>query len=144
MLFTSIFPFFHNVFKRLLSRVRVKSGLWQHGTNIIRDTSPYFPIILHDVPGHFSPRFSKFERNTTSDWLFKVFGFSQSVDALLSNFGNLQNKTKDFPSPWFLRICSTSLSKTVKKGKFARHERFLLFPQCFQPFWRTFCYFHTI
>ena len=28
------------------------------------------------------------------------------------------------------------------KGEIARTEQFLLFPQCFLPFWRTFCHFH--
>ena len=30
------------------------------------------------------------------------------------------------------------------KGEIARNEQFLLFPQCFLPFWRTFCHFHQI
>ena len=38
-----------------------------------------------------------------------------------------------FPSkPWYLLVCSTSLSKnTVGKGVIAHKEQFLLFPQCF-------------
>ena len=31
---------------------------------------------------------------------------------------------------------------TVEKGEIARNEHFLLFPQCFLPFWRTFCHLH--
>ena len=31
---------------------------------------------------------------------------------------------------------------TVGKGEIARNEQFLLFPQCFQPFLRTFHHFH--
>ena len=66
-----------------------------------------------------------------------------------------------FPNkPLFLRVCRTSLLKTslrtsllktslknksfentVEKGEIARNEQFLLFPQCFLPFWRTFCHF---
>ena len=51
-----------------------------------------------------------------------------------------------FPNrPWFLRVCSTGLLKnTVGKGEIARNEQFLLFPQCFLPFWRTLCHFHEV
>ena len=50
-----------------------------------------------------------------------------------------------FPNkPWFLRVCITSLLKTLGKGEIARNEQFLLFPQCFLPIWRTFCHFHKI
>ena len=36
------------------------------------------------------------------------------------------------------------LIKTVGKGEIARHEQFLLFPQCFLPIWITFCNFRQI
>ena len=44
-----------------------------------------------------------------------------------------------FPNkPWFLRVCSTSLLKTMwENGEIARHEQFLLFPQCFLTIWRS-------
>ena len=40
-----------------------------------------------------------------------------------------------FPNkPWFLRVYSTSLLKTLwEKGEIAPNEQFLLFPQCFLP-----------
>ena len=40
-----------------------------------------------------------------------------------------------FPNkPWFLRVCSASLLKTLwGKGEIARKEQFLLFPPCFYP-----------
>ena len=42
-----------------------------------------------------------------------------------------------FPNkPWFLRVCSTSL--TVGKGEIARNEQFLLFPHCFYQFGELF------
>ena len=37
-----------------------------------------------------------------------------------------------------------SFENTLGKGEIARHEQFLLFPQCFLPIWRTFCYFYQI
>ena len=35
-----------------------------------------------------------------------------------------------------------TFENTVGKGEIARNEQFLLFPQCFLPFWRTSCHFH--
>ena len=37
-----------------------------------------------------------------------------------------------------------SFENTVDKGEIARNEQFFLFPQCFQPLWRTFPHFHSI
>ena len=38
-------------------------------------------------------------------------------------------RVNPFPNkPWFLRVCSTSLLKTLGKGEIARSEQFLLFP----------------
>ena len=37
-----------------------------------------------------------------------------------------------------------SFETTVGKGEIARNEHFLLFPQRFLSFWRTFCPFHQI
>ena len=37
-----------------------------------------------------------------------------------------------------------SFENTVGKGEIAHNEQFLLFPQCFLPFWRFFCHFHQI
>ena len=52
------------------------------------------------------------------------------------------------PSPnksWFLHVCSTSVLKTMwEKGEIAHNEQFLLFPQCFLPFWITLRRFHPI
>ena len=47
-------------------------------------------------------------------------------------------------SPGFLRVCSTSVLKTLGKGEIARNEQFLLFPQCFLPVWITFCHLYQI
>ena len=44
--------------------------------------------------------------------------------------------------PWFLRVCSTGILKTLwGKREIARYEQFLLFPQRFLPFSRIFCHF---
>ena len=42
-------------------------------------------------------------------------------------------------SPVFLCV-----ENTVGKGKIARYQQFLLFPQCFLPVWRTLCHFYQI
>ena len=34
-----------------------------------------------------------------------------------------------------------SSENTEGKGEITGCEQFLLFPQCFQPYWRTFCHF---
>ena len=37
-----------------------------------------------------------------------------------------------------------SFENTVGKGEIACNKQFLLFPQCFLSFWKTFCHFHQI
>ena len=50
-----------------------------------------------------------------------------------------------FPDkPWFLRICSTSLENSVGKGEIALKKQFLLFPQHFLTFQKTFHHFHQL
>ena len=51
-----------------------------------------------------------------------------------------------FPKkPWFLRVCSTSLLKTVReKEKLLVMSNFSFFPQCFLAFWRAICHFRQI
>ena len=50
-----------------------------------------------------------------------------------------------FPNQlWFFSYLQyKSFENTVGKGENARKEEFLLFPQCFLPFWRTFCNFSS-
>ena len=71
-------------------------------------------------------------------------GVSGAVTGLRLNKANTFHRCiNPFPNkPWFLYVCSTSLfENTVGKGEIARHEQFLLFLQCFLPFWRMFCHF---
>ena len=51
-----------------------------------------------------------------------------------------------FPNkPWFLRVCDTSLLKTLwEKEKLLAMNKFSFFPTMFLPVWRTFCHFHLI
>ena len=52
-----------------------------------------------------------------------------------------------YPFPkqaWFLRLCSTSILKTLwEKEKLLATSKFLLFPR-FLPFWKTVCHFHQL
>ena len=50
--------------------------------------------------------------------------------------------TYPFPKQALVFTClqSKSFENTVGKGEIARYEQFLLFPQCFQSVWRTFCH----
>ena len=59
--------------------------------------------------------------------------FQQSVSLTLSQ-----------TSPVFLCLQYKSFENTVGKAEIAGNEQFLHFPQCFQPTWRTFGYFHQI
>ena len=63
-------------------------------------------------------------------WPKKKLLFPFPINPLLNN-------------PWFLHVCSTSLLKRCTNRRNC-DEQFLLFPQCFLPFWRTFSYFHLI
>ena len=72
------------------------------------------------------------------DSAFSPFDTLFSKGYFLKVFNPFPNK------PWFLRVCSTSLLKTMGKGEIARYEQFLLFPQCFLPVWRAFCHFHEM
>ena len=66
-------------------------------------------------------------------------------DSRISAIFVLCNDLNPFPNkPWFLRVYSTSLLKKLGKGEIARNEQFLIFPQCFLPFWRSLCLFHQI
>ena len=44
----------------------------------------------------------------------------------------------------FTRLQYKSFENTLGKEEIARNEQFLLFPQCFLSFQRTFCHFHQI
>ena len=49
-----------------------------------------------------------------------------------------------FQTSLFTCLLYKCFENTVGKGEIARDEQFLFFPQCFLPFWRTFCHFHQI
>ena len=57
----------------------------------------------------------------------------------------LKKKINPFPTrPWFLRVFSTSLLKTLWERRFCSLGAILLFPQCVLLFWRIFHHFHQI
>ena len=65
----------------------------------------------------------------------RVVQADMTVNSLLSL--NFPTQALVFTCLWY-----KSFENTLEKGEIARHEQFLLFPQCFLPFWRTFCNFH--
>ena len=50
------------------------------------------------------------------------------------------------PTQWHLLspLGNKPFEIAVGKGETARNEQFLRFPQCFLPFWRTFCHIYQI
>ena len=72
---------------------------------------------------------------------------SQFINSLTDNL-NAEvfhlNLTLSQTSPCFSCLQYKSFVNTVRKGEIANYEQFLLFPQCFLPFWRTFCHFPQI
>ena len=79
---------------------------------------------------------------TASFLYFIVFRGSVAVIKPMQLFKCLN----PFPNkPWILCVCCSSFLKTLwVKGEIARNKKFLLFSQCFLPFWRTLCYIHQI
>ena len=66
-----------------------------------------------------------------------VICVSQSLDCVLNLFPNDSSKLKEFADVNLKfeengRIISKGVQNIVQKGEIARHEQFLLFPQCFQ------------
>ena len=65
----------------------------------------------------------------------------QNIKRENSNRNIVFKRDNPFPNkPLFLRVFSATFENTVGKGEIARYEQFLLFPQCFPPFRRTFCH----
>ena len=62
-----------------------------------------------------------------------------STEIFFFLFNPFQNK------PWFLRcLQNKSFENTVGKEEIAHNEQFLLLPQRFLPFCRSFCLIHQI
>ena len=64
----------------------------------------------------------------------------------LSSLPMIYNKINPFPNkPWFLRVCSISLLKTLwEKEKLLVTSNFSFSHSVFYPFWTTFFHFHQI
>ena len=62
------------------------------------------------------------------------------------NLGQSQMVYYPFPKQALVFTCLQykPFENTVGKGEIARNEQFLLFPQCFLPFWRALCHFNQI
>ena len=62
------------------------------------------------------------------------------------NYNFVEVSLQSFPKQAHVFTCLQykSLENTVGKGEIAHNEQYLLFPQCFLPFWITFRQFHQI
>ena len=70
-----------------------------------------------------------------------VLSGTKKLPVLSGNYWLIHNP---FPNkPWFLHVCITSHLKTLCLHH-AHHEQFLLFPQCFLSFLKTFHHFYQI
>ena len=105
-----------------------------------RAISP-FPTVFSTLFGKLSAIFIKFKIVVCQRFEFGSLKF-----VVWERVNPFPNKLK------FLRVCSTSLLKTlwekisentVGKGEIARNEQFLLFPQCFLPFLENFLPFSS-
>ena len=71
--------------------------------------------------------------------LSPFFTVNSSIELSITKGGLTLSQT----SPGFY-VSAKLLENTVRKGEIARNKQFLLFPQCFLPFLKTFCHFHQI
>ena len=142
MLVSSIFSFFHNVFKRLLFKSLETQGLFGNALNIICTTNDQISVYLlhfcqpvclvlysllklvkslfHHILTfiNLSFKFTLFKKKWFND---KILDSSKLKDIADDNFKFDENSRK----------LSKRVENTVGKGEIARYEQFLLFPQCF-------------
>ena len=122
MLVTSIFSFSHGVFKGFFFRV-VKSR------DCLVKSNSTKKIILK----------GSFNNISTDSVNFHIF--SLYITLFIVNIVNIFWITLSQTRAGLTCLQYKSFENTVGKGEIARNEQFLLFPQCFLPIWRTFCYF---
>ena len=75
----------------------------------------------------FSPHYSLPDDKVLAVSKLKTLNFADDKLNVTENIKPFPNKT------WFLRVCNTSLMKTLGKGEMACNEQFVLFPLCFLP-----------
>ena len=79
----------------------------------------------------------------------KKISYMSTLDAFADDNSNMADKLKlvstiSQTALVFMCLKYKSFANTVGKAEIARNEQFLLFPQCFLPFWRTSCHFCQI
>ena len=81
---------------------------------------------------------------SATDWPTVGSDILQLLTLWVKAFALLHGVVNPFPNkPWILRVCSTCpLKNTGGNWEIACNEQFLLFPQCFLRYCRTFCHFH--
>ena len=103
--------------------------------NIFLHIYTHFNALKNKALGKHSGKKVKLLKMSNFTFFHNVF----YATCILRLFNHFPNK------PLFLRVRRIGLLKTPReKGEIARDEQFLLFPQCFLPFRKTFQHFHQI
>ena len=123
MLVTSIYSFSYNVFKQLSQGCK-KLELRSKGLNLCQTFDP--------SPGQTS---TYLDLSTIQSFCRRQITAKQILDS---------SKLKEFADDNFKfdengRKLLKQVENTVGKGEIACNEKFLLFPRCFLPIWRTPC-----
>ena len=126
LLVTSNFSFPHIVFKGHVLQTRKNRGLFGKGLTTMSSSGSLNP-----------PHNSELYRNEMAFLKTLLVKENIEVTSIFSLY--------PFPEQALVFTCLQykSLENTVGKGEIARNEQFLLFPQCFLPFWRPFYHFHN-
>ena len=76
--------------------------------------------------------------------ILTIFNFSSANVFSFVPFWNFA--VNPFPNiPWFLHVYSIiTFGHTLGKGRITHNDQFLLFPQCFLPFRKTFCHLYQV
>ena len=76
---------------------------------------------------------------------FTLLFFRQCFSSFESHIPSIES-SKSFPKQALVFTCLQykSFEYTVSKGEIAHNKQFLLFPQCFLPFWITLHHSHQI
>ena len=77
---------------------------------------------------------------TTLFWTTFFLRAVKTLDCIVKGYPLTPSQT----SPGFYVCAVKPFKNTVGKGEIACNKQFLLFPQCFLPFWRGFCYLHQL
>ena len=146
MLVTSIFFFSHYVFFKINSNFLIQINFFMYKCFQFENFVVWLRVNLLFVVAFDSDNSKIFL--SIIELRVLITSHPNNVAAMQMNVSLPRiSKLLDIPfpnKPWSLRVCSTSLLKTVRKGEIAHNKQFLLFLQFFLPIWRTFSYFNQM